>query len=75
MITRIEIRNVKGIGSTTENCNYNFEISPNKPNILVAPNGFGKSSFSVAFKSLQPGKIVLEKENCYKNNELNLTSI
>ena len=75
MITRIEIQNVKGIGTTTENCNYNFEISPNKPNILVAPNGFGKSSFSVAFKSLQSGKIVLEKENCYKNSELNLPSI
>jgi len=72
MITRIEIRNVKGIGTATENCNYNFEISPN---ILVAPNGFGKSSFSVAFKSLQPGKIVLEKENCYKNSELNIPSI
>ncbi|WP_170857224.1 hypothetical protein [Flavobacterium micromati] len=75
MITRIEIRNVKGIGTTTENCNYNFEISPNKPNILVAPNGFGKSSFSVAFKSLQPGKIVLEKEHYFKNSELNLPSI
>jgi len=75
MITKIEIQNVKGIGTTTENCNYNFEISPNKPNILVAPNGFGKSSFSVAFKSLQSGKIVLDKEHFYKNNEQNLPSI
>lgn len=75
MITRIEIRNIKGIGTTTENCNYNFEISPNKPNILVAPNGFGKSSFSVAFKSLHSGKIVLDKEHFYKNNEHNLPSI
>ena len=75
MITAIEIRNVKGIGTTTENCNYNFEISANKPNILVAPNGFGKSSFSVAFKSLQPGKIVLEKEHFFQNSELNLPSI
>lgn len=75
MITRIEIKNVKGIGTTTENCNYNFEISPNKPNILVAPNGFGKSSFSIAFKSLQSVKIVLDKEHFYKNNEQNLPSI
>lgn len=75
MIKRITINNVKGIGSTTENCNYDFDISPNKPNILVAPNGFGKSSFSVAFKSLQSSKIVLDKEHFYENNEQNLPSI
>jgi len=75
MIKNINIENVKGIGTTTANRIYNFDISANKPNILVAPNGFGKSSFSIAFKSLQPSKIVLDKEHYYKNNENNHPSI
>ncbi len=42
VISKIEISNIKGIGNLTINQN----IYPNRPNILVAPNGFGKSSLA-----------------------------
>lgn len=32
--------------------------------------GFGKSSLAVAFDSIKPSKLVVEKDNKYKNNEL-----
>ena len=38
IINRIEIRNIKGI----DNKIFNLNLVANKPNILVAPNGFGK---------------------------------
>jgi len=55
----IEITNIKGIG----NRKFNLDIVPNKPNILVAPNGFGKSSFAIAFDSLKNNKIELDDKN------------
>lgn len=58
VISKIEINNIKGIGNLTINQN----IHPNRPNILVAPNGFGKSSLAVAFKTLVANKIELKPE-------------
>ena len=58
VITKIEINNIKGI----EHLIVNRDIQPNRPNILVAPNGFGKSSFAIAFKSLVSNRIVLKPE-------------
>lgn len=58
VISKIEINNIKGIDSLVVNQN----IYPNRPNILVAPNGFGKSSFAVAFKALLTKKIELKPE-------------
>ncbi len=57
-ITGIKIENVKGIKS------HHFDISLllNKANILVAPNGFGKSSFAIAFESLHESKIILDEK-------------
>ena len=55
MITNIKIENIKGFG--TANNSFDIEIKPQKVNILVAPNGFGKSSITVAFSSLIRGKI------------------
>ncbi len=75
LIKKIGIKNVKGIGSTTPNGKYEFDLYPNKPNIFVAPNGFGKSSFLIAFKSLNTRKIKLEKNNYFENNEDNKPSI
>lgn len=66
-ISNITIQNVKGFG-TTDN-SFNVEIISGKINILVAPNGFGKSSITAAFDSLKSGKIELEKKNCHKGNE------
>lgn len=53
MITNIKIENIKGFG--TANNSFDIEIKPQKVNILVAPNGFGKSSITVAFSSLIRG--------------------
>lgn len=58
VIKKIEINNIKGIG----NLAINENIYPNRPNILVAPNGFGKSSLAVAFKTLMANKIELKPE-------------
>lgn len=63
-ITEIKIENVKGIKSHT----FNATLFPNKPNIMVAPNGFGKSSFAIAFESLHESKIILEEKNCHLGN-------
>lgn len=49
-IKKIEIKNIKGFK------NYQFSpnqyLIPNKPNLFVAPNGFGKSSITTAFNAL-----------------------
>ena len=47
-INQVEITNVKGIG----NKSFQLDLNPNKANILVAPNGCGKSSFALAFDRL-----------------------
>lgn len=60
-ITGINIENIKGIKSHL----FNITLLPNKPNILVAPNGFGKSSFAIAFASLHESKIILDEKNCH----------
>jgi len=46
-IHNITIKNVRGIAQLS----INSTIRRNKPNILVAPNGFGKTSIATAFKS------------------------
>jgi hypothetical protein len=43
--------------------------------VFVAPNGFGKSSFSVAFKSLNPTKIILDDDHYYQSNDANKPEI
>ncbi|WP_298238401.1 hypothetical protein [uncultured Algibacter sp.] len=63
----IEIRNVKGI----EHKKFDLDITPNKPSLLVAPNGFGKSSFTCAFGSMNNARIVLSDENRYRGNAAN----
>ncbi|GBQ38703.1 AAA family ATPase [Acetobacter fabarum] len=54
-ISKIHIENIRGFEKVTLTVN----IRPNCANILVAPNGFGKSSISTAF-------------NCAKGNKLNI---
>jgi hypothetical protein len=69
MIRRIEIENIKGIGSGQYRKQFDLDIVPNKPSLLVAPNGFGKSSIAVAFKSMNRDRIKLSRENCHKEDE------
>lgn len=64
-IDEIAIQNVKGIGQKQ----LFLSLIPNKPNLLVAPNGFGKSSFAAAFLSLQRNRLDLHKDNFHKEDE------
>ena len=67
-IRRVKICNVKGIRE------HSIEalLHPNRPNILVAPNGFGKSSIATAFASIESSGINLSEDNAYNNNKSNL---
>ena len=65
MIRTIEIENIKGIGSGDNKKTFNLDILPNKPSLLIAPNGYGKSSLSIAFKSLNRNRIDLEEDDYY----------
>lgn len=66
-ITNIKIENIKGF--STINNSFDVEIISSKINILVAPNGFGKSSITTAFNSLAPRKIELDKADFHNENE------
>jgi len=57
MIKAIAIENVRGIKNTT----FSLDIIPNKPSLLVAPNGFGKSSLAVAFAALKTKELPKEQ--------------
>ena len=75
MIKKIGITNIKGIGDGASNGMYEFDMPKNKPCILVAPNGFGKSSLATAFRSLKKSKIELHKDDLHQGNDNLLPSI
>lgn len=62
-IKKITIKNVRGLKDITINLN----MLPNKPSILVAPNGTGKTSFAIAFQSLTKKRLNVAEENVYQN--------
>jgi ABC-type cobalamin/Fe3+-siderophores transport system ATPase subunit len=64
MLKVIEIKNIKGISDRK----FELDILPNKPSLLVAPNGFGKSSFAVAFNSMNSNRIVLKEDDLHQEN-------
>ncbi|MCI6417360.1 MAG: hypothetical protein MR791_08550 [Bacteroidales bacterium] len=66
-ISEIRVKNIKGFGDTVQP--IKVRILPNKVNLLVAPNGWGKSSLTTAFESLRSNKIDVEKENKHKQDE------
>lgn len=67
MIHSISIKNIKGIKDRT----FELNIHPNKPVILVAANGFGKSSFATAFDLITDGarKVKIQKHLCHEGDE------
>jgi hypothetical protein len=69
MIKTIFIENVKGIGSGQKSKSFDLDIVPNKPSLIIAPNGFGKSSFAAAFKSMNRERINLDKKDCFNEDE------
>lgn len=67
LISNITVKNIKGFSDRDNS--IDVTIKSGKINILVAPNGYGKSSITAAFKSLTKTKIKVEKEDIYKENE------
>lgn len=63
-ISELKIRNIKGFS----NACFNIQILPDKPNLLVAPNGFGKSSVATAFASMNTVRMNLQDQDYYKEN-------
>ena len=63
----ITIDNVKGIAHEQ----FDLEIIANKPSLLVAPNGFGKSSFASAFANLNAARLKLPPEFLHRGAEAN----
>ncbi|MCX2783315.1 hypothetical protein OQJ46_09975 [Microbulbifer thermotolerans] len=64
-ISKIEIRNIKGI---SHKC-FKVQLKACKPNLLVAPNGFGKSSIATAFSSMNTKRINLAEKDHHKEND------
>jgi len=68
MIQAIRIKNVRGIEDQT----FNFqtpEMYPNKVHLLIAPNGFGKSSIASAFDNLKPNSLRLKERQLFRHDE------
>ena len=71
MLRVIQIENIKGI----QNKRFELNILPNKPSLLVAPNGFGKSSFATAFNSMNNNRIILNEDDYFSENDTLLPRI
>lgn len=67
MITNITIKNIKGYGDPPTS--IDLEIKTNKVNLLMAPNGTGKSSIAAAFRSLKPHSLDVDKDEKYHKDE------
>lgn len=67
MLRVIEIEHIKGI----QQKRFELDIHPNKPSLLVAPNGFGKSSLATAFNSMNNRRIALDEEDYHAKNAAN----
>ena len=57
-IKSIKIKNVKGKDKLSLLFN---KLHPNMVNLLVAPNGFGKSSITIAFDSISATRLNISK--------------
>lgn len=68
-ITEISVKNIKGFGDPATTIKLDTPIKSGKVSMLVAPNGWGKSSLTAAFDSLRNGRLIVEKENKYKQDE------
>lgn len=70
-LEKIIIKSIKGISNKT----FDLNLYPNKPSILVAPNGFGKSSFAIAFSSFNNNRLALDEDNICQNSNNQSPSI
>lgn len=70
-IKSIHIKNVRGLGDRLIELN----MIPNKPSLLVAPNGSGKSSFAFAFQWLNRQRMKLNVDDAYMGDINNKPSM
>lgn len=63
-VDEISIENIKGFKQVT----LGMSLLPNKPNLLVASNGFGKSSIAAAFQSLNRERLNLGKDHFHRDD-------
>lgn len=71
-IKKIKIENIKGkdkLEVSLEN------VFANKPNLMIAPNGFGKSTITKAFASVKPTKVQLANNDLYSKSPTKLPSL
>lgn len=65
MISNITIKNIKGYDAVGKS--LAVTLLPNKINLLIAPNGFGKTSLTTAFSALNANSLAVRDED--KNQE------
>ncbi|MCZ7933834.1 ATP-binding protein [Agrobacterium leguminum] len=64
-ISKIHIENIRGF----EKVSLTVNLRPNCTNILVAPNGFGKSSISTAFNCAKGTKLNVDEKDKHKKKD------
>lgn len=64
-ISKIHIENIRGF----EKVSLTVNLRPNCTNILVAPNGFGKSSISTAFNCARGSKLNVDEKDKHKKKD------
>jgi AAA15 family ATPase/GTPase len=69
-IKSITVENVRGI-SSRKHVFETPDMLGNKFHLLVAPNGYGKSSLAAAFDSLKPRSLKIHPSLLHKDDEAN----
>jgi AAA15 family ATPase/GTPase len=69
-IKSISVENVRGI-SSRKHVFETPDMLGNKFHLLVAPNGYGKSSLAAAFDSLKPRSLKIHPSLLHKDDEAN----
>lgn len=64
-ISKIHIENIRGF----DKASLTVDLRPNCTNILVAPNGFGKSSISTAFDCAKGKTLNVNEKDKHKKND------
>ena len=70
-ISEIRIENIRGF----EDVRLTVNLRPNCANILVAPNGFGKSSISTAFDCARGKKLAVNEKDKHKKLDASVSRL
>ena len=65
LLHRIKIENIKG--KNVFEVTF-VDLTANQPNIVVAPNGYGKSTIATAFEAATNGKMKIKDKDLYQHN-------